>query len=1211
MLRRIHLISFVLPILLTLLFSSAASAQFNAAVEGTVRDQSGAAVGAANVTMVEQSTGITKTTVTSAEGFYRISELAPGRYTLTVDAPRFQKAIVKNIVVSAEHVGGQDVTLQIGKVTESIVVNAANAPALSTEDASISGTLTSQEVQDLPKFGRDPYELLRLAPGVFGDGARLANGTSAGFPNGAGDNGGTAGTGGSNLAIFQTENQQPITANGQRVTANDYMVDGVSVNSLGFGGAAILTPSPDSVQEITVVSNDYDAADGENSGAHIKVVTKSGTNNFHGAAFFQYENPGFNAFNKYNGFDPNTDTISTARNDDAFRQFGVTLGGPIIKQKLFFFFNYEALRDHDTTFENQFVDTPQFDQALIAARPNTPVSATLAAAGIAPRIQQVLPITCTLWIAANEPCQVVPGGINIGSPTPNTPGQGFGNYVYSFGCQNTVANPNPSCPGTVNSACPTGSISCVLPNFTGGGLTQTPDLEFAQIFLPTHNLGNQYNVRADYVSGRNTFSANTFLTFLNVLSPDPAAQGRPMADVDDHRFSPSGFLSWVSAISPTLINELRFNFTRFAFNEISSNPGVDWGIPRTEIQGLPTINGQRIIFGAPEGDATPGIFAENTFAVRDMATKVVGKQAFKFGVDGDRFQDNSNLNGNARPDIVFNGPWNFANGTAIFEQIGVNPLTGGATTTKPRYFRSTDLGLFFQDDWKFRPNLTINLGLRWEYFGPPTEALGNLENIVVGANPATGLQDAIAINPKHMWGTTWRNFGPRLGFAWSPDKFASKAVVRGGFGIAFSRFDDDSFFNNRDNPPLVANYGICCGTAPGEFGAQAPNQPFVNGQILYELGTSNSPLSYPANPVLITPLNPNTHLPTILAGQSPPNVFSNAAQMPIPYIYLYSLQVQYSLPKSWVATVGYTGSSSHDLLRIANQALFFTQVSNQIGNVFQMTPDTTANFNALLTQIEHRFSHGLLFNFSYTYSKSIDDVSAEGPGFGTNETFPTDLATERGPSDYDATHYVRAYAIWELPIFRGRNDLLGKVAGGWQFSPVFTFHSGFPWTPVASNTCTVLGSNGCFSPIRPIGFNGGEGDDHSTNAFLPPVSANFPNPLSVFTLQTTSGPAEFPGIGRNSVRGPRYSAIDMSIAKTFGLPTMKFVGENSKIELRMNLYNAFNKLNLAPFTFGSASTVISSCCGSTPVANPNFGVASFQNGGLAGRTMELQGRFVF
>ncbi|MGH9561774.1 MAG: TonB-dependent receptor domain-containing protein, partial [Terracidiphilus sp.] len=318
------------------------------------------------------------------------------------------------------------------------------------------------------------------------------------------------------------------------------------------------------------------------------------------------------------------------------------------------------------------------------------------------------------------------------------------------------------------------------------------------------------------MQGRNTFSASTFLTFLNVLSPDPQAQGRPMADVLDHRFSPSGFLSWQTTISPTLLNEVRFNFTRFGYNEITSNPSVNWGVPRTEIQGLPLPGGQRIRFGAPQGDTTPGVFGQNTFSWRDMVSMVRGSHMIRIGFEGDRLQDNSVEDGSSRPDYVFQGPWNLANGTPIFEGIAVNPSSGGPETTKPTYFRSTDLGFFIQDDWKFRPNLTINLGLRWDYFGPPTEAKGHLENIIPGSDPILGLAEAHAVLPKQMWNTTWRNFGPRLGFAWSPDRFHSNAVIRGGFGIAFNRFDDVSFENTRNNPPLAANYGICCGTAAGE-----------------------------------------------------------------------------------------------------------------------------------------------------------------------------------------------------------------------------------------------------------------------------------------------------------------------------------------------------------------------------------------------------------
>jgi hypothetical protein len=308
----------------------------------------------------------------------------------------------------------------------------------------------------------------------------------------------------------------------------------------------------------------------------------------------------------------------------------------------------------------------------------------------------------------------------------------------------------------------------------------------------------------------------------------------------------------------------------------------------------------------------------------------------------------------------------------------------------------------------------------------------------------------------------------------------------------------------------------------------------------------------------------------------------------------------------WVATVGYQGSSSHDLLRIQNLQYFYPQPSTLIGAVFNFTPDTTANFNALVTQLEHQFSHGFQATFSYTYSKSLDEVSAEGPGFVTNQTYPTDDSTEYGPSDFDATHYVRAWGVWDLPIFRQRHDWLGRIAGGWQLNPIFEFHSGFPWTAVASNDCNLVLGSATICPLRPIGYFGGAGTNSTTSAFLPPTAGNFPNPATSYFDVNGFG---FPGVGRNSFRGPRFSSLDFSAAKSFGLPNLPFFGEGAKIELRANFYNALNKLNLAPFTFGSTSTTISySNTNNVPVANPLFGTAST---GLAGRVIELQARLRF
>jgi len=1164
-----------------------AVAQFGAGIQGTVADKSGAVISGADVTVTNQATGVAHTTKTNDSGFYRISALEPGTYTVDVEAGSFKKSTTRDVTVGAELVRGLDVTVEAGEAKETVLVT-GQAPALATEDATVSGTLGARQVQSLPAIDRDPYELLRLSPGVFGDGARLGNGQSAGFPNGAGGNGGSAGPGGSNTAIFQVENQQPISANGMRVTSNDYLVDGVSVNSLQWGGAAVITPSIESVQEITTLSNDYDASDGRSSGAHIKTITKGGSNSFHGGGVFLYHDPNFNAFNKFGGYDVGSGFTPRVRDEDAFRQFAGTLGGPIVRNKLFFFFNYEGLRARNTTYENNWVETPQLDALIAGDRSGTPVATILSQAGLAPRIKQILPTDCTLWAGPTPAiCAVVPGGVDIGSPFAS-----YGTYNPSFTGGDPAQN-------------------------VGGGLDGSPDLQFAQIALPASTQGNQYNIRIDYNSGKNLFSANTFLTYYNTISADGAAQGRPSADFGTKAFSPSGFLSWVRTISPTMLNEARFNFTRYGYNGITSNPQVNFAIPRVEVQGLPLPGGQRIRFGASQGDTSPGILAQNTYAFRDVLSKVMGNKALKFGFEFSREQDNDALIGGARPDQAFQGFWNFANGTPIFEAIEVNPLTGAAPTTRGQYYRSSIYGVFVQNDWKLRPNLTVNIGLRWEYYAPPTEANRHLANFQPTNDPVNGLANGVATNPSQQWNPTWRNFGPRLGFAWSPMKFDNRLVVRGGFGMAYDRFDDNVFDNTRNNPPYVANYGICCGTETGAFGT-----PFVNGQISFNLGTSNNPLSYPANSALITPLNPANGLPTILPNQSAPNIYSNPTYMPVPYTYLYSFQVQQTLPKDFVFTVGYQGSAGHHLTRIKNLALFYSAPNTNVNQVFTFTPDTNSNFNALNSRLEHRFHHGVTADIQYTFSKSIDQLSAEGPGFTTNQTYPIDDRTERGPSDYDSTHNFRAFAVWDLPIFSGRKGVLGKIVGGWQLNGIYQFHSGFPWTPVANNVCPVLGAT-TLCPLRPIGYNGGAGTNLDTSAFLPPTSGDFPALAGVganganpyFTLQTAGTTPEFPGIGRNGFRGPRYQDIDLTIAKEFGLPTMRFFGEGAKIQLRMTAYNAINKLNLAPFTFGSTSTVVSyfncgppQCATVTPVANPLFGTAI---NGLQGRVLELQGRISF
>src|SRR5205085_922363 len=358
-----------------------AFAQFNASIQGTVTDPTGAIVPGANVKVGNRATGVSTTAQTTGAGVYRIAGLPPGIYTVTVSAPSFREHVDKDVRVEAETPRGLNVVLAAGAATETVTVSGETTPNLQTENANVTGTITGQQVVELPAFGRDPYELLRLAPGVFGDGARSGSGKGGFLPN-------NVGVGSSNNSLYQVENQPQISANGQRVSENNYTIDGVDVNSLTHGGAAVVTPSEESIQEIKVLSSSYEAEDGRNSGAQVKVISKTGTNSLHGSGFFKYDEPGLNAFNKYSGRPPAagatpvtcTDgltqfTISASqcpvRVDNKLRNYGGSIGGPVAKNKLFFFLAYEGEHRNNLQFGNNYVYTPQFISLVKQVAPNS------------------------------------------------------------------------------------------------------------------------------------------------------------------------------------------------------------------------------------------------------------------------------------------------------------------------------------------------------------------------------------------------------------------------------------------------------------------------------------------------------------------------------------------------------------------------------------------------------------------------------------------------------------------------------------------------------------------------------------------------------------------------------------------------------------------------------------------------------------------------
>jgi hypothetical protein len=1129
--------------LVALLAGLPAAAQFKAAIEGTITDATGATVPGAKVTLTSADTAKEQVTQSSAEGFYRFDGLAPGRYSIKVEATGFKTETSQNINVLAEETQGANIALTPGAVTESVTISADTLPALETENAGVAGTLTTAQVEGLPQIGRDPYELLRLAPGVLGLGARDGSGNSVGLPN-------TTGPGGSNASIFQTENQVPISANGQRLSSNNYMIDGVTVDSQNWGGAAVVTPNQESVNQITVHSEAYDAQYGRNSGAQTEVVSKNGTDQFHGSGFFQFQDPNLNAYNKYGGpFD-----APPVRVDTRFKQYGGSVGGPIVKEKLFFFFSYEGLTNNTDTPYEAWVETPQYRQAVIGAYPDSIAAKVLSSPGIAPPVITVLNVPCSSSFAPGT-CKQVNGGLNIGSITGAT-----GQYV------DITKDP------------------------TGGGLNGVPDIQYDVLAAPSTQRGNQYNFRTDYtLNSSNTFAFSTYLTPLSGTQAQTASQSRPMADLPINPFNSAYFITYSHAFSPTMFNEIRANFTRFAYNQIAGTSEVNWGIPELQIQNIPGVT-NNIQFGAPQASTTPAIFAQNTYEFNDTLHKNLGRHALKIGLVIRKMQNNDNLAGGARPVYTFQGPWNFANDAPIYEAIDASPVTG-APAPAQHYLRDSDYAVFVQDDFKLRPNLTLNLGLRWEYFSPLTDAQGQLSNVFFG--PGDDYNTSYVKLVSQLYNPDYKNVAPRIGFAWSPTAANNKLVIRAGYGIFYNEIPGVVFENVFQDPPNFASYGICCGL---------PSSPFASGQILYALGTSNSPFSYPVNPALATGIDPTTGAPRGPSNPNAPQVQVYMAQqnMVNPFVQVYSFDLQYQLPWKLVITTGYSGSEARHQIRLVNESfLYQTGPEFPFSQVYSPQPDVNSNFNALLVTLSRRMANGFQFTANYRWSKSLDTLSYEGPGFVTNQTYPQNQRTEYGPSDFDVPQYFNFSSLYQLPFYKAQEGFLGHLLGGFNISGILTASDGFPWTPVTCSATEVTPGGQTLCPIRPIAYLGGAGHSTSNSAFID--GTNFPQGGPAYFVITNPAPGPVstpPGIGRNSWRGPGFFSTDISVGKSTSLSGLH-MGEAAKLDLRANFYNIFNKLNLQPLAFGSANTTIE---------NQAFGLSP---GGLSGRVVELLARFSF
>jgi hypothetical protein len=1183
---------------------SSAQAQYRASLQGTVTDPQGAVVPDADVTLTNKETGRQQQVKTNANGLYNINGLPPSVYTLKVEKSGFKQKVLDDVRVIAEQANAINVALDLGQTTDTVTVTDAT-PVIDTETANLSGTVSAREFQKLPSIGRDPFQLLQLAPGAFGDASQSAGGGSNNLPSTT--IGGTGGTDG----VFKIENGGQITAGGARTGDNNYTIDGVGTTSVTWGGTSVITPNEDSIKEVKVVTDNYDAEYGRYRGAQVEIISKNGTNDYHGSLFFKAHRPGLDAFTKYNGY--NSDQpgckndkpggyCGNVRDENRFNDWGGSVGGPIIRNKLFGFFSYETLSNNAASTPTKgWYETAAF-RSLAPAGFNS--AAFLGYPGVAPIGGHQVDVSCaSVGLIQGGNCLAIPGqGLNLGRPL--TAGRGVSDAGYLSNAQ----------PGTGGDG--SGGAGNLDPT--------TADIAFFQgVLAPENSTHRQYNARVDFNATSKDLFAFSMYYVPNSSTSINGNGFRLMNKFNSTYKNRAATFLWDHTFSPSLVNEARVNAAGWLNKDLDQNPNAPWGLPQVGVNAIgniPCTNCGEDSF-AGWGIGSFNGFDQWTYAAKDVLTKIHGAHTMKMGGEFTRLLSVDAPFWADRPGYQFNNIWDFLNDAPVTENAQFDPQTGVPSALR-KDLRSNVIGLFFQDNYKVKPNLTITAGLRWEYFGPVSEIKGKLGNVEFGsgANFLTNMKIRTGGNEFNAQKT---NFGPQLGFAWSPRQFvghdfSNRLVVRGGFGIAYNGVSQSNTLDTRFNPPFVDNGQT--------FSAAAGNLTYID---TFPANVHN-PNGYAANPNAIVTFGPN-NLPTTCCT----DLTAFPVDEPTTYEMHYSLNTEYDLGHKWVATVGYQGSQTRHLTihyNLYNPAAIAGIAFNPlIHGVTYYGNDGNATFNALLLEAKHTFSQSFLLDTQYRLSHVMDPGSNAYMG----QFYQWNLKDMFGSADYDVRHAFKIYGVWSPTIFHGSHSWLEKVGGGWSISGILNLHGGFPWSPQYP-----LGeiSNG-FDPVYSLGqFSGGSSSDSGVTALLPAAYAGgfntsarsskpydatsfftqptvvpgtsftclFPNPDPIACPGGQQGfgpPPTPPGTRRNSFYGPGYFDLDATLSKEFGLPKLPVLGENANIEFRANFYNLTNKLNL-----WNLQTDIAACPPGGPPCNGHLGEAQQA---LGARVIEMQARFSF
>jgi len=1166
-------------VLLALAFALPARAQYSASLQGTVTDTTGALIPDAALTLTDKETNRTLTATSGPDGHFVFNQLPPSTFKLEVSRDGFKTKVLDNMKILAEQANSLTVALEVGGATQTVTVNAAETPVMDTETGSVSGTITQNDLAKMPDFGRDPLQLANLAPGMFGDSSQAAGGGTFSLPGNQGDGSASASSG-----PYMTENKPQVFGNGGRNDTNGVTLDGVQITSVTWGSAAVITPNPDTIKEMKIVTNPYDASLGRFSGAQIQMISQNGTNQFHGTALFKLDRPGLNAFQRYN-----PGGVHAVQRDNAkYNEFGGTVGGPIIHNKLFFFFGYDTIRNTGTVNGNDWYDTASLDGQAPSGSISSKFLGIKGAQAVYSNILEGAADgndCAKVGLVQGVNCNWIQGkGLDLGKPLTI----GLGQHDPSY------ANPVTA-----------GGVKTFTPGLGGDGtgsyannMDGNADMMYIQTVGPRNNINTQYNGRVDFQPTSKDLIAGS-LYYVPVNNTNYQGPQRASNYFHHNAKNYSTGLLYNHTFSPTLLNEARVDMAGWKWNELKDNPQSPLGLPNDYIAQNNDVSFSNVTSSSGNGPENFGpsigsIFDQWTLNFKDVVTKVYRSHNLKFGAQYTRLAYLDSATWAASENFYFNNYWDFLNDAPQTETVsGADPLTGIPTMSR-KDDRQYIPAVFVQDDWKVRPNLTLNLGIRWEYFAGMTEKNGNNPRLNLGSGPNMFTNLAIALN-KPQVDAQKGNFSPQVGFAWSPARNGGRLVIRGGFGLGFNGLEQAITTNTRFDPPFLTNSNTLTGS-----------------QIVY--GTASDIYQYgalPANPALISTFN-SANLPT---SGTAIQITGIDNKLKTAYVYRYSLQGQYDLGRQWVATLGYSGSTGRHLPlqynlynKYAPQILAGTLAFNPVVNNIDWYEDTGVSaFNSMLAELRHQFSHSFQADVQYQWAHSLDN----GSGPYTEPDYQFLPGYNWGSSDYDMRNLLKLNGVWSPEIFHG-NTWAEKLAGGWTFSPIFVYHSGFPYNPIYSGAaCNAFYPNAGNCNLRPASYKGGASTSQSTDSFKT-ASGHFPNggknyftePAEVdnpgpgwsttSTVPTPSALPGVPGVSRNAFTGPRYSDLDLAITKAFGLPTMKVLGEDARFEIRANIFNVFNKLNLANID--------------NNITDNTFGRA---NSALGSRTIEMEAHFKF